>query len=204
MFTKMMMIEKFRQFLHVFLVVVLLLFMKPALGLSSRVEEDAKTKCIERERQALLKFKDALIDDYGLPNEEWIEVVNVDATAVDHAYEFIISKSSTRATKAHLTVRPVVGNSKVATTNRHIIRATSSMSTLLVPSNASPNASRKLFTDILDILRNLLCTKGLLLISSFGYVLRMRRLRSQETIDGDSHELDANSSASVAGPREFS
>ncbi|XP_028103670.1 receptor-like serine/threonine-protein kinase SD1-8 [Camellia sinensis] len=41
---------------------------------------------------------------------------------------------------------------------------------------------------------------GLLLISSFGYVLRMRRLRSQETIDGDSHELDANSSASVAGP----
>ncbi|KAI8030060.1 Receptor-like protein EIX2 [Camellia lanceoleosa] len=39
--------------------------MKPALGLSSRVEEDAKTKCIERERQALLKFKDALIDDYG-------------------------------------------------------------------------------------------------------------------------------------------
>ncbi|THG15572.1 hypothetical protein TEA_029679 [Camellia sinensis var. sinensis] len=39
--------------------------MKPALGLSLRVEEDAKTKCIERERQALLKFKDALIDDYG-------------------------------------------------------------------------------------------------------------------------------------------
>ncbi|CAL5403540.1 unnamed protein product [Camellia sinensis] len=41
---------------------------------------------------------------------------------------------------------------------------------------------------------------GLLLISSFGYVLRMRRLRSQETTDGDLHELDANSSASVAGP----
>ncbi|CAL5342497.1 unnamed protein product [Camellia sinensis] len=41
---------------------------------------------------------------------------------------------------------------------------------------------------------------GLLLINRFGYVLRMRRLRSQETIDGDSHELDANSSASVAGP----
>ncbi|KAL7228306.1 hypothetical protein ACSBR2_007089 [Camellia fascicularis] len=40
--------------------------MKPALGLSSRVEEDAKTKCIEGERQALLKFKDALIDDYGI------------------------------------------------------------------------------------------------------------------------------------------
>ncbi|CAL5406402.1 unnamed protein product [Camellia sinensis] len=44
---------------------------------------------------------------------------------------------------------------------------------------------------------------GLLLISSFGYVLRMRRLRrlrSQETIDADLHELDANSSASAAGP----
>ncbi|GMP22090.1 hypothetical protein CsSME_00000260 [Camellia sinensis var. sinensis] len=40
--------------------------MKPALGLSSRVEEDAKTKCIERERQALLQFKDALIDNYGI------------------------------------------------------------------------------------------------------------------------------------------
>ncbi|KAL7252587.1 hypothetical protein ACSBR1_007200 [Camellia fascicularis] len=39
--------------------------MKPALGLSSRVEEDTETKCIEKERQALLKFKDALIDDYG-------------------------------------------------------------------------------------------------------------------------------------------
>ena len=57
----------------------------------------------------------------GLPNEEWVEVVNVDATAVDNAYEFIISKSSTRATKAHPTVRLVVGNSKVATTNKHSI-----------------------------------------------------------------------------------
>ncbi|KAL7228315.1 hypothetical protein ACSBR2_007098 [Camellia fascicularis] len=62
----MVLIENFHQFLHVFVVVVLLLFMKPALGLSSRVEEDAKTKCIEGERQALLKFKDALIDDYGI------------------------------------------------------------------------------------------------------------------------------------------
>ncbi|KAL7252571.1 hypothetical protein ACSBR1_007185 [Camellia fascicularis] len=65
-FMKMVLIENFHQFLHVFVVVVLLLFMKPALGLSSRVEEDAKTKCIEGERQALLKFKDALIDDYGI------------------------------------------------------------------------------------------------------------------------------------------
>ncbi|GMP21929.1 hypothetical protein CsSME_00000139 [Camellia sinensis var. sinensis] len=61
----MMMVENFRQFLHVFVVVVFLLFIKSALGLSLRAEEDAKTKCIERERQALLKFKDALIDDYG-------------------------------------------------------------------------------------------------------------------------------------------
>ncbi|KAL7228339.1 hypothetical protein ACSBR2_007121 [Camellia fascicularis] len=61
----MVMVENFHQFLHVFVVVVLLLCMKPALGLSSRVEEDANAKCIERERQALLKFKDALIDDYG-------------------------------------------------------------------------------------------------------------------------------------------
>ncbi|CAL5322077.1 unnamed protein product [Camellia sinensis] len=65
MFMKMMMAEKFHQFLHAFVIVVLLLFMKPALGLSSRVE-DAKTKCIERERQALLKFKYDLIDDYGI------------------------------------------------------------------------------------------------------------------------------------------
>ncbi|CAL5363248.1 unnamed protein product [Camellia sinensis] len=66
MFMKMMMVEKFHQFLHAFVIVVLLLFMKPALGLSSRVEVDAKTKCIERERQALLKFKYDLIDDYGI------------------------------------------------------------------------------------------------------------------------------------------
>ncbi|CAL5364951.1 unnamed protein product [Camellia sinensis] len=65
MFMKMMMVENFRQFLHVFVVVMFLLFTKSALGLSLRAEEDAKTKCIERERQALLKFKDALIDDYG-------------------------------------------------------------------------------------------------------------------------------------------
>ncbi|KAI8030063.1 Receptor-like protein EIX2 [Camellia lanceoleosa] len=65
MVMKMMMVENFHQFFHVFVVVVLLLFMKPALGLSSRVEEDTETNCIEKQRQALLKFKDALIDDYG-------------------------------------------------------------------------------------------------------------------------------------------
>lgn len=88
----------------------------------------------------------------GLLDEDWIEVVNVDATALDHAYEFIISKSSTRATKAYLTVRPVIGNNKVAAMNKHIIHATSLTSTVVVPSNVSPNASRKIFTDTLDIL----------------------------------------------------
>ncbi|XP_052197286.1 receptor-like protein EIX1 [Diospyros lotus] len=38
------------------LVALLLLYMKPALG---------RDECIERERQALLKFKQGLIDDYG-------------------------------------------------------------------------------------------------------------------------------------------
>ncbi|XP_028056696.1 receptor-like protein EIX2 [Camellia sinensis] len=61
----MVMGKKF-QLLHV-LVFVHLPYSKPALlGLSSRVEEDARINCIERERQALLKFKNALIDDYGL------------------------------------------------------------------------------------------------------------------------------------------
>ncbi|CAL5363250.1 unnamed protein product [Camellia sinensis] len=59
MFMKMVMVENFHQFLHVFVVVVLLLCMKPALGLS-RVEEDAKSKCIERERQALLNEEDKI------------------------------------------------------------------------------------------------------------------------------------------------
>ncbi|KAI8015632.1 Wall-associated receptor kinase 1 [Camellia lanceoleosa] len=61
-----------------------------------------------KESEHLLGGKLSGYEFGGLPNEEWIEVVNVDATAVDHAYEFIISKSSTRATKAHPTVRPVV------------------------------------------------------------------------------------------------
>ncbi|KAL7252588.1 hypothetical protein ACSBR1_007201 [Camellia fascicularis] len=65
MVMKMVMGKKF-QLLHV-LVFVHLPCSKPALhGLSSRVEEDARINCIERERQALLKFKNALIDDYGL------------------------------------------------------------------------------------------------------------------------------------------
>ncbi|THG20508.1 hypothetical protein TEA_025252 [Camellia sinensis var. sinensis] len=65
MVMKMVMGKKF-QLLHV-LVFVHLPYSKPALlGLSSRVEEDARINCIERERQALLKFKNALIDDYGL------------------------------------------------------------------------------------------------------------------------------------------
>ncbi|KAH7841904.1 hypothetical protein Vadar_019604 [Vaccinium darrowii] len=47
---------------HVFLLVVLQLILSPALA-----NGDAeKIRCIERERQALLKFKEAVIDDYGL------------------------------------------------------------------------------------------------------------------------------------------
>ncbi|KAI8030056.1 Receptor-like protein EIX2 [Camellia lanceoleosa] len=65
MVMKMVMGKKF-QLLHV-LVFVHLPYSKPSLlGLSSRVEEDARIYCIEMERQALLKFKNALIDDYGL------------------------------------------------------------------------------------------------------------------------------------------
>ncbi|KAL7238529.1 hypothetical protein ACSBR2_004589 [Camellia fascicularis] len=68
MFMKMVIGKKFPRLLHVFIVnvIVLLLYVKPVLGLSSRVEEDAKTRCIEREKQALLKFKETLIDDYGI------------------------------------------------------------------------------------------------------------------------------------------
>ncbi|KAH7866911.1 hypothetical protein Vadar_026580 [Vaccinium darrowii] len=52
------------QILHVLLIVVLQYF-NPALALSSSGIRDAKTiRCIERERQALLKFKEALIIDY--------------------------------------------------------------------------------------------------------------------------------------------
>ncbi|XP_057472101.1 receptor-like protein EIX2 [Actinidia eriantha] len=61
MVIKMLIGEKPIQLLHVF-VVLLLVCNKLALGLTS----DAKIRCIEREKQALLKFKETLIDDYGV------------------------------------------------------------------------------------------------------------------------------------------
>ncbi|XP_024046504.1 receptor-like protein EIX1 [Citrus clementina] len=47
-----------------FVFILLSLCMKPAVGLSTG-EGDADIKCIERERQALLMFKQGLIDEYG-------------------------------------------------------------------------------------------------------------------------------------------
>ncbi|KAG5549801.1 hypothetical protein RHGRI_014942 [Rhododendron griersonianum] len=53
------------QLLHVFLLVVLA-YLNPALALSSSGVGDAKTiRCTERERQALLEFKEAVMDDFG-------------------------------------------------------------------------------------------------------------------------------------------
>ncbi|KAK9287956.1 hypothetical protein L1049_016401 [Liquidambar formosana] len=48
--------------LHV--LVMLLLFMKPAIGFNSGVRGEANSRCIEKEREALLKFKQGLVDDY--------------------------------------------------------------------------------------------------------------------------------------------
>ncbi|CAK7324053.1 unnamed protein product [Dovyalis caffra] len=55
--------KPFDQKLFVF--IVLLLHMKPDHGFISGVE-GAKVRCTERERQALLKFKEDLFDDYGI------------------------------------------------------------------------------------------------------------------------------------------
>ncbi|KAH7865793.1 hypothetical protein Vadar_011209 [Vaccinium darrowii] len=53
------------QLVHVFLLIVLQ-YLNPALSLSSSVAGDAEIiGSVERERQALLKFKEALIDEYG-------------------------------------------------------------------------------------------------------------------------------------------
>lgn len=44
--------------------ILLSLYLKAAVGLSSG-DEDAKTNCIDKERQALLVFKQGVIDEYG-------------------------------------------------------------------------------------------------------------------------------------------
>ncbi|CAL5343071.1 unnamed protein product [Camellia sinensis] len=60
------MLPKSIQLLRVFVVVLLLNYI-PVLGLSSGgVEAANKIRCIEREKQALLKFKEAAIDHYGI------------------------------------------------------------------------------------------------------------------------------------------
>ncbi|XP_028079632.1 receptor-like protein EIX2 [Camellia sinensis] len=63
------MLPKSIQLLHVFVVVLSLLLLEyiPVLGLSSGgVEAANKIRCIEKEKQALLKFKEAAIDDYEI------------------------------------------------------------------------------------------------------------------------------------------
>ncbi|KAI8008388.1 Receptor-like protein EIX2, partial [Camellia lanceoleosa] len=62
------MLPKSIQLLHVFVVVLSLLLLNyiPVLGLSGRVEAANKIRCIEREKQALLKFKEAAIDHSGI------------------------------------------------------------------------------------------------------------------------------------------
>ncbi|XP_061953557.1 receptor-like protein EIX1 [Populus nigra] len=61
----MLLIKHDKSFHLLYVLIVLLLLMKPAPGLISGVK-GATFGCIERERQALLKFKEDLIDDFGL------------------------------------------------------------------------------------------------------------------------------------------
>eukprot|EP00258_Populus_trichocarpa_P026680 XP_024442699.1 receptor-like protein EIX1 [Populus trichocarpa] len=61
----MLLIKHDRSFHHLYVLIVLLLLMKLAPGFISGVK-GATFGCIERERQALLKFKEDLIDDFGL------------------------------------------------------------------------------------------------------------------------------------------
>ncbi|KAJ6868229.1 LRR receptor-like serine/threonine-protein kinase FLS2 isoform X2 [Populus alba x Populus x berolinensis] len=60
----MLLIKHDKSFHHLYVLIVLLLLMKLAPGFISGVK-GATFGCIERERQALLKFKDGLIDDSG-------------------------------------------------------------------------------------------------------------------------------------------
>jgi len=61
----MLLIKHDKSFHHLYVLIVLLLLMKLAPGFISGVK-GATFGCIERERQALLKFKEDLIDDFGL------------------------------------------------------------------------------------------------------------------------------------------
>jgi len=60
-----LLIKHDKSFHHLYVLVVLLLLMKLAPGFISGVK-GATFGCIERERQALLKFKEDLIDNFGL------------------------------------------------------------------------------------------------------------------------------------------
>ena len=64
-FVIMLLIKHDKWFYLLYVLIVLLLLMKPAPGFISGVK-GATFGCIERERQALLKFKEDLIDDSGL------------------------------------------------------------------------------------------------------------------------------------------
>ena len=62
----MLLIKHDKSFHLLYVLIVLLLLMKPAPGFISGVKGASTFGCIERERQALLKFKEDLIDDFGL------------------------------------------------------------------------------------------------------------------------------------------
>ncbi|KAI5561939.1 hypothetical protein BDE02_15G020600 [Populus trichocarpa] len=62
----MLLIKHDKSFHLLYVLIVLLLLMKPAPGFISGVKGASTFGCIERERQALLKFKEDLIDGFGL------------------------------------------------------------------------------------------------------------------------------------------
>ena len=55
---------------HAFFILLVSMHLRPTLGFISEVGVgDANNiRCLERERQAILKFKKALVDDYGQPS----------------------------------------------------------------------------------------------------------------------------------------
>uniref|UniRef100_A0A7N2MJA8 Leucine-rich repeat-containing N-terminal plant-type domain-containing protein n=1 Tax=Quercus lobata TaxID=97700 RepID=A0A7N2MJA8_QUELO len=60
----MIMIMGERSLIILYAILMFLLHLKPAIGFTSRVEDDS-VMCIERERQALLEFKKGLVDHHG-------------------------------------------------------------------------------------------------------------------------------------------